>query len=153
MWYCALMFCQLRLQIRPCCNLCVYGWYICTTPVNIIENDTEYKIFCWFSLSPVPFRIIFLDPYPFVIMQIAIHLIRLNEYTTGAGQKRAPCDGNPRMTSSNENIFRDYRWIPFTKASDADLWCFLWSAAKQTVEQTFETQVIWDAITPFMTSL
>ena len=42
------------------------------------------------------------------------------------------------MTSSNGNIFRvtgplcgeftGHRWIPRTKASDAELWCFLWSA-------------------------
>ena len=42
------------------------------------------------------------------------------------------------MTSSNGNIFRatgplcgeftGHRWIPRTKASDAKLWCFLWSA-------------------------
>ena len=41
------------------------------------------------------------------------------------------------MTSSNGNIFRvtgplygeftGHRWIPFTKATDAELWCFLWS--------------------------
>ena len=41
------------------------------------------------------------------------------------------------MTSSNGNIFRVtghlcgeftcHRWIPLTKASDAELWCFLWS--------------------------
>ena len=40
--------------------------------------------------------------------------------------------------SSNGNIFRvpgslcgeitGHRWIPLTKASDAELWCFLWSA-------------------------
>ena len=43
---------------------------------------------------------------------------------------------NPRvlMTSSNENVFRvagplcGHRWIPLTKASDAELWCSLWSA-------------------------
>ena len=44
------------------------------------------------------------------------------------------------MTSSNGNIFRvtDHlcgeftgpRWIPRTKASDAELWCFLWSASE-----------------------
>ena len=43
------------------------------------------------------------------------------------------------MTSSNGNIFRvtchlcgeftGHRWIPRTKASDAELWCFLWSAS------------------------
>ena len=48
------------------------------------------------------------------------------------------------MTSSNENIFRvtgpgcgeftGHRWIPITKASDADLWCFLWSVPEQTIE-------------------
>ena len=44
------------------------------------------------------------------------------------------------MTSSNGNIFRitshlcgeftGLRWIPRTKASDAELWCFLWSVSK-----------------------
>ena len=42
------------------------------------------------------------------------------------------------VTSSNGNIsrvtghlcgeFTGHRWIPGTKASDAELWCFLWSA-------------------------
>ena len=42
------------------------------------------------------------------------------------------------MTSSNGDIFRvigplygeftGHRWIPLTKASDAEVWCFLWSA-------------------------
>ena len=42
------------------------------------------------------------------------------------------------MTSSNGNIFRvtsplcgeftGHRWIPLTKASGAEFWCFLWSA-------------------------
>ena len=44
------------------------------------------------------------------------------------------------MTSSNGNIFRvtghlcgeftGPRWIPLTKASEAELWCFLWSATE-----------------------
>ena len=44
------------------------------------------------------------------------------------------------MTSPNGNIFRvtgplcgeftGPRWIPHTKASDADLWCFLWSVSE-----------------------
>ena len=48
------------------------------------------------------------------------------------------------MTSSNENIlgvtghlcgeFIGHRWIPRTKASDAELWCFHWSAPAWTVE-------------------
>ena len=42
---------------------------------------------------------------------------------------------------------------PLTKASDAELWCFLWSTPEQTDEQTIETPVIWDAIVLIMTSL
>ena len=45
------------------------------------------------------------------------------------------------MTSSNRNIFRvtgplcgeftGHQWIPLTKASDAELWCFPWSAREK----------------------
>ena len=48
------------------------------------------------------------------------------------------------MTSSNGNFFRvtgplcgeftGHRWIPLTKTSDAELWCFLWPAPERTVE-------------------
>ena len=47
------------------------------------------------------------------------------------------------MTSSNGNIFHVtdplcgeftcHQWIPLTKPSDANLWCFLWSAPAQTI--------------------
>ena len=43
--------------------------------------------------------------------------------------------------------------IPLTKASDAELWCFLWSVPEQTAEQIIETPVIWDAIGLIMTSM
>ena len=66
------------------------------------------------------------------------------------------------MASSNGNIFRvtcllwgesiDGRWIPLTKDSDAELWYYLWFAPEQTVEQTIEMQVIWDAMASIMTS-
>ena len=65
--------------------------------------------------------------------------------------------------SSNGNIFRvtgplrrefiGHRYIPLTKASDAELWSFLWSTPEQTVEQTIETPGIWDAIALILTSL
>ena len=67
------------------------------------------------------------------------------------------------MTPSSKNIFRvtglvcgeftGQRWIPRTKGSGAELWCFLWSAPDPTFEQTMETQVIWYAITLIITSL
>ena len=67
------------------------------------------------------------------------------------------------MTSSNGNIFRvtgimcgefaGHRWIPHTKASDAELWCFLWVAPEPTDEQTMKTPVIWVAIVLIQTAL
>ena len=48
------------------------------------------------------------------------------------------------MTSSNGNTFRftgplcgeftGHRWIPLTKASGRELWCFIWTAPEQTAE-------------------
>ena len=67
------------------------------------------------------------------------------------------------MTSSNGNIFRVtghlsgeftvHRWIPHTKARDAELWCFIWSEPGRTVDQTMDMLVIWNAIVPVMASL
>ena len=67
------------------------------------------------------------------------------------------------MTSSNGNIFRvtgplcgeftgDW-WIPLTKASDAELSCFLWSALEWSIEKTIVRLVISDASALIMTSL
>ena len=51
------------------------------------------------------------------------------------------------MTSSNGNIFRvtghlcreftGDRWFPRTKASDTELWCFLWTPANRLSEQSW----------------
>ena len=56
------------------------------------------------------------------------------------------------MPSSNGDIFRTTgplcgestsdRWILFTKAMDAELWCFLWYEPEETYEQKIETPVI-----------
>ena len=89
--------------------------------------------------------------------------------TTSIGIVRSPM--SPRqpislwimMTSSNGNSFRvtcplfgeftGHRWISPTKASDVELWGFLWSAPEPTVGQTPETPEIWDANALTMTLL
>ena len=43
--------------------------------------------------------------------------------------------------------------VSLTKTSEVELWCFLWSAPQQMIEQTMEMPVIWDATTVFMMSL
>ena len=47
----------------------------------------------------------------------------------------------------------DDRRISLTKVSEAEPRYFLWSAPEQTVEQTIEAPVIWDATALIMTSL
>ena len=44
------------------------------------------------------------------------------------------CEGNPPVSG------------PLPKARDAELWCYIWFVPEQTVEQTTETLVTWDAI-------
>ena len=39
-----------------------------------------------------------------------------------------------RVTGPLCEEFTGHRWIALTKASDAELWCFLWSEPEQTVE-------------------
>ena len=56
------------------------------------------------------------------------------------------------VTTPSCGEFTCHRWIPLTKASDAELWDFL-SAPEQTVEQTIGMPVIWDASVLIMTSL
>ena len=55
----------------------------------------------------------------------------------------ALCVGNSLFTGE----------FPSKRASDAELWCFLWSAPWKMVEQTIVRLVIWDAITLIMPSL
>ena len=43
-------------------------------------------------------------------------------------------------------------WDSLHNARDAPLCCFLWAAPEQTVEQTIETPMIWDAIVLIMMS-
>ena len=59
------------------------------------------------------------------------------------------------MTSSNGNIFRvtssghlcreftGPRWIPRTKASDAELWCFLWSNLRLNQRLSKQSWGLW----------
>ena len=46
-----------------------------------------------------------------------------------------------------------HQWIPLTKANGTEPWRFLWSKPAQTVKQTIDTLVIWDAIASILTSL
>ena len=67
------------------------------------------------------------------------------------------------MTSSNRSIFRvtgilcrkytDHQWNPRTRASDAELWCFLWSAPWRSGWVNNDETGDWDAIVPIMTTL
>ena len=64
------------------------------------------------------------------------------------------------MTASTVNIlcvtgplWGESTGNPSQKASDAELWCLLWSAPEQTIQQTIETPVIWDSIALIMMSL
>ena len=87
-------------------------------------------------------------------MELVIHGQTLAQVIEKTYLMMTSFDGNIfRVTGTLCGEFTGYRWIPHTKASDAVLWCFLWSASEPTVEQTMERPVIWDAMVLIMTSL
>ena len=74
-----------------------------------------------------------------LIYSVRLLYINLIKYDLSACHAPDPyCESYSMMTSSNGNIFRvtgslcgeftGHRWIPLTKASDAELWWLLWSA-------------------------
>ena len=76
-------------------------------------------------------------PYPEVEVHNVTERLIQHNYTV---QDIFRSEYTTMMTSSNGNVFRvtgqlwgeftGDRWIPLTKASDAELWCFLWSASE-----------------------
>ena len=99
--------------------------------LNLMQSRDEH-IVTWTEWSPLCRRclkwIIWNESFCILIqisMKLSLVQVMFNEL-------------DKRMTSSNGNIFRvtgplcgeitGQRWIPLTKASDAELWCFLWSA-------------------------
>ena len=73
-----------------------------------------------------------------------VHFAETTVHQTQSNNFRPRCWWLCMMTSSNGNIvrvtghlcreFTGLRWIPRTKASDAELWCFLWSVREYTIE-------------------
>ena len=88
----------------------------------------------------------------FLVLFVAMHanlMINLSDKAAIHSKLKSHVYGLPMIsphssdmvTSSNRNIcrftdplcgeFTGHRWIPLTKASDAELWCFLWSAPEK----------------------
>ena len=101
--------------------------HICATRWRWVAHKPPFYLF-----ADDIFKAIFFNENCCILVQISLQFI-----------SRGPTDGT-MMTSSNGTIFRvtgplcgeftGPRWIPRTKASDAELWCFLWSASEWTVE-------------------
>ena len=89
-----------------------------------------------------------------MISKVETRLLRPFIIPTTALNMLTPSNGNNfRVTGLLCGEFTGHRWIPRTKAGDAELWSFLWSAPEPTVQCIMETPVIWDAIAFIMTSL
>ena len=125
------------IYIRVCVCIytcvCVYlpevgiGITICRLLYTILVSFTK-----WFRLYSSGFFMIYIYMY-----------IYISELCDVWHWRR--CIGHRMMTSSYGNIFcvtgplcgefAGYRWIPHTKASGAELWCFPWSAPEQRLSK------------------
>ena len=97
-------------------SLSVFVYAMHSDPSNIMSNPSPWGLLFGISRSHRPSCIV---------------------TTNHSSSDRNPL--NCMMTSSNGNIFRvtghlcgeSTRWILRTKASDAELWCFLWSVSEK----------------------
>ena len=102
----------------------------------VIFSAHKVNVFLTSCGCPIYFRwrkSVWVKTYPCTVRYLPV-------YWTAVMMNRMVTSGEHHimMTSSNGNIFRvtghlcgeftALRWIPRTKASDAELWCFLWSA-------------------------
>ena len=72
-----------------------------------------------------------------IYSKLQLHIIEFNELRLFDNDV-IKCKHLPRYWPFVRE-FTAHRWIPLTKASDAELWCFLWSAPEHTVKQTIVT--------------
>ena len=104
-------------MINPVLN----HWFICMkTYCGLVEPDGNWYWFKWWHVASQPQAITWTS-VDLLTRSSSFHVRTVL-----------------MMTSSNGNIFHvtghlcgeftGLRWIPRTKASDAELWCFLWSA-------------------------
>ena len=106
-----------------CYDICMTFWWTTGHSWNVCEGK---KLFFFFT----------------ILYSTGVH-IALVEEQDGRNYVACTCDVAPQNVFHNDVMkwkhFPRYwpfghRWIPLTKASDTELWCFLWSAPEQTVE-------------------
>ena len=110
-----------------------------------VQNHVHSLANSWFVTScqtdPQPCMLRIIQLLPETLFASKRQLFLLNAYkalnSVLVPLSHSKC-GDHMMTSPNGNIshvtgalcgkFTGHRWIPHTKASDVELWCFLWSA-------------------------
>ena len=110
-----------------------FAKYIVSTPFRSVSNQR--------MLLSIPIR----NPTSDIRPSDSQHAYLCCHLTNHVRHWRVGRSSTAMMTSSNGNIFRvtghlcreftGPRWIPRTKASDAELWCFLWSAPKKRLSK------------------
>ena len=122
-----------RMSYYFCGLITAMWWHSPVYPMFNKSKGTNQKpqvkaSLCWLHFFSFFFWIISLIRLLALLLFSYMERPGVNEHLASLGYM---------MTSSNGNIFRvtghlcrestGHRWIPSTKASDAELWCFLWS--------------------------
>ena len=137
-------------KIYCCFNVCIaYSWYFwesfgycwCKNLCGVVVSQKYMEISRLFSghAAVIIEYQVFAGSFAPSVLCIHSNIILRYERIFSLKQVRVALPSE-MMTSSNGNIFRvtghlcgeftGPRWIPHTKASGAELWCFLWSASE-----------------------
>ena len=108
----------------------------------------------WYCGCNQPYRM----PYSFNVLTKWTNLIKIKLHNQAKciGQVSwGKCTNHRKIKLSGHDDVINWKHFPRywsfvrgipSKASDAELWCFLWSVPEWTLEQTIARLVIWDAI-------
>ena len=116
-------------------------WWIGAISQQGITYSNPDKVLCMLSydvIRPKWVRSIYLDLQPHVPSRCsycAIDLVELLPFPHFTWW-RHQMETFSALLAFGCGVFAGHRWIPRTKASDAELWCFLWSAPEPTDMKT-----------------
>ena len=123
-----------NLKFKCLCMIQILDWHKENICMSILSN-----VYQTWNLFDIGLPLVILS-HANIEYCDAVVSINMNEYLVTrilSVISLNQCDGSYMMMAPNGNIFRvtgllcgefsGPRWIPCTKASDAELWCFLWS--------------------------
>ena len=150
-WVQSFDFCYVAIQCHNASYYIAYKWW----SRMVIRLNKQRDTIRWITISRYAFYHIIMQKFIALPSMSIPQTVQIHCSMREAGRTwwRHQMETFSMLLALCAGNFTSDQWVPRIKASNAELWCFLWSAWKKTIEETIVRLVIWDAIAHIMTSL